>query len=178
MKAERFVFGILALTWLPAMSAAPLAGDSDQPITIEADWAEADDKQRVAVYKGAVVITQGSLRISGDTVTIHYDEGRELTKLVAEGEPARFQQRPDPEEETQHAKATLIEYDAAQEQMVLQGNAHYWQGTDCLRGNRIVYHSDRDVVEAQGDKEGKERVRITLLPGDDDQPDSATECVE
>jgi lipopolysaccharide export system protein LptA len=97
--------------------------------------------------------------------------------LVAEGEPARFQQRPDPEKETQHAKATLIEYDAAEERMVLQGNAHYWQGTDCLRGNRIVYYADRDLVEAQGDKEGKERVRITLLPGDA-QPASATECVE
>ena len=48
MKAERFVFGFLALTWLPAVSAAPLAGDSDHPITIEADWAEADDKKRVA----------------------------------------------------------------------------------------------------------------------------------
>ena len=43
-----------------------LSSDKDQPIEIEADHAKLDDIQRVAVYQGDVVITQGSIRLNGD----------------------------------------------------------------------------------------------------------------
>ena len=81
------------LMMMATSSAAP--GDKDQPINIEADWAEADDARRITVYKGRVVVEQGTLRITGDVVTMYYDTSRELSKLVATGRPARFRQRED-----------------------------------------------------------------------------------
>ena len=43
---------------------------ADRPAHAMADSAELDDKQGVATYKGNVIITQGSMKITGNTVTI------------------------------------------------------------------------------------------------------------
>lgn len=39
-----------------------LPSDSSQPINIQADSAELDDKRGIAIYRGDVVITQGTLK--------------------------------------------------------------------------------------------------------------------
>ena len=59
----RFVNPLPLLISLGLAAASPtswaLPSDRDQPIRVQADSAELDDKQGVAVYRGAVVITQG-----------------------------------------------------------------------------------------------------------------------
>ncbi|MDL2424869.1 lipopolysaccharide transport periplasmic protein LptA, partial [Pseudomonas sp. BAgro211] len=47
-----------------------LPTDREQPIRVQADSAELDDKQGVAVYRGDVVVTQGSMKLTGNTVTL------------------------------------------------------------------------------------------------------------
>src|SRR5690554_7907613 len=66
---------------LPAMASA-LPSDSEQPIHIQADTAELDDKKGTAIYRGDVVITQGTLKITGHTVTLVQGKDR---KSVVEG---------------------------------------------------------------------------------------------
>ena len=46
---------------LGSAGAWALPSDREQPIRVQADTAELDDKQGVAVYRGDVVITQGTL---------------------------------------------------------------------------------------------------------------------
>ena len=72
----------------PAPPAAALSTDSQQPIHIEADQAELDETRRVTVYKGSVVIVQGTMRIKADRVDFFYSEERALDKAVAMGKPA------------------------------------------------------------------------------------------
>ena len=55
---------------LGSASAFALPNDRDQPIRIQADNAHLDDKQGVATYTGDVIITQGSMMIKGNTVTM------------------------------------------------------------------------------------------------------------
>ncbi|MCZ7019093.1 LptA/OstA family protein, partial [Salmonella enterica] len=55
---------------LGSVSAWALPNDSQQPIHIQADDAQLDDKQGIATYKGDVIITQGSMKITGNTVTL------------------------------------------------------------------------------------------------------------
>ena len=55
---------------LGSVSAWALPNDQEQPIRIQADDAQLDDKNGVATYKGDVIITQGSMKITGNTVTI------------------------------------------------------------------------------------------------------------
>jgi lipopolysaccharide export system protein LptA len=166
---------------LLAPPAGALTSDREQPILIEADSAEADDVKRTTVYKGEVVIDQGTLRITGDHVTIHYDERGDFTKLIALGNPARFRQLPDgqknEESNFQRARASRMEYYKESDTIVLLGNAVYGQGGDRVAADRIEYDSRNSRMKARtvaASKEKKKagaeqpqkkrRVRITIQP--------------
>nr|VFK78199.1 MAG: lipopolysaccharide export system protein LptA [Candidatus Kentron sp. SD] len=148
-----------------------LSTDKDQPIHIEADWAEANDMHKTVVYKGAVIVTQGSMRIDGKTVTLHYDENNTLIKAEAEGRPARFQQSPDGNAEKQHATANRMEYFANRDLILLIGNAHSWQGKQRVSADRIEFDTKKSHIRARSRKSktdgatgrsGKSRVRIVV----------------
>ena len=67
MKSKPLINKVLFLIYFISFGTAmALSSDKDQPIEIEADHAKLDDIQRVAVYQGDVVITQGSIRLNGD----------------------------------------------------------------------------------------------------------------
>ena len=53
---------------LAAGQSHALSTDSNQPIRVQADSAELDDGKGVATYRGNVVITQGSLRVTGTSL--------------------------------------------------------------------------------------------------------------
>ena len=156
-----------------------LSTDREQPINIEADRAEADDLKRTTIYRGDVVITQGTLKITGETVTIYYDEKGDLTKLVSVGSPARFHQLPDGKSDLpgnyQKAQARRMEYYKDQDLIVLLGNAVYGQGGDRVAAERIVYDSRRSRMKAESrsaaaTEEGREkpaRVKIKIEPKKD-----------
>lgn len=189
MRAKWFV--VLVAACLPGAAALALSSDSEQPIHIEADRAEADDQQQVTVYRGDVVLVQGTIRITGDVLTIHYDADRTMTKMVAVGEPARFRQLPDGKTEYQHANARRMEYYASDDLIVLLGDAESWQGKDRIRAQRIVYDTLRGHVTAdselppsmqaeaaQGAGSEKSRVQVTIMPNGcpDDEKDAAGRC--
>lgn len=165
---------------VPGPGARALTTDREQPIQIEADSAEADDAKKITIYKGDVVIDQGTLRITGDHVTIHYNERGDFTKLIALGNPARFRQLPDGEADEeknyQRARASRMEYFKENDTIVLLGNAVYGQGGDRVAADRIDYDSRNSRMKARtmtaskdGKKSGdepakKSRVRITIQP--------------
>lgn len=172
---------ILALACLAAgllfSAAAPaLRSDHDKPINIVADNAEADNAKQITIYKGNVVITQGSIRITGDTVTAYYDKDYKLTKLVSEGRPATFRQLPDGSKEYRTAHARRMEYYAQKNLVFLIGNAVYDKGASRVAADRIEYNSltarakaiterpKREMAGATGPKKQGERVRITIIP--------------
>ena len=53
---------------------AAMATDREQPVNIEADWAEwsRTDEGRIGVYRGNAVVSQGSLNIKGDEITMFF----------------------------------------------------------------------------------------------------------
>ncbi len=152
--------------------AQALSSDKQQPLTIEADTVEIDDKAGVSVYQGNVVAVQGTLELKADTVTI-YSPQRVLDKVVAVGNPASFKQRPDNKSEDVRAKAQRMEYYADKEKLILLEGGHLWQGKDEFSGNRIEYDMRLDVVNASMSSTGKERVRIIIQPRDKAVPDGS-----
>lgn len=174
------VLAAALLAGMPGRAALALSSDREQPIQIEADSAEADDAKKITIYKGDVIIDQGTLRITGDHVTIHYNERGDFTKLIALGNPARFHQLPDgqPDEEKnyQRARASRMEYFKENDTIVLLGNAVYGQGGDRVAADRIDYDARNSRMKArritaskEGEKPGgkpekKSRVRITIQP--------------
>ena len=161
----------LALT---SSAVQALSTDREQPIVIEAATAEADNRTHVTTYRGNVVITQGTLRISGDTVWIHYNDDNAITKAISVGKPATFRQRADEREEYMTADADRMEYHADEDLILLLGNARYGEGRDRITAPRIIYDSRRGRVKAgaqlgESGSEAKssdesDRVRITITP--------------
>ena len=75
-----------------------LESDRDQPIHIKADRITVNEKQGVSYYQGIVKFTQGSLRVTGDEVTV-FLQGDVLNKVIVIGNPATLKQLPDQRQE-------------------------------------------------------------------------------
>src|SRR5689334_6879798 len=78
---------------LGSVSAWALPNDSEQPIRVQADDAQLDDKQGVATYKGDVIITQGSMIVKGNTVTLTRTPAGDIDVVTSVGNLAYFEQK-------------------------------------------------------------------------------------
>lgn len=144
-RQSKLLFSLLAL--LPTLAWA-LPSDRNKPINIEADHAQLDDSTGITQYKGRAVLTQGTLRIDGDIITFYYDDQKQLTKVVAQGKLAKYQQVQKIGEAPVKARALQMEYHTAIEKIYLLGQGHIKQSGDEFSGNRIEYDIKRNIVNA------------------------------
>lgn len=163
----------LALLASVAVPAAAQSDDANQPIRIQANAATLDDRKNVAVYTGNVIITQGSMRLTGSRVTLTLDSAGEVQKLVSTGSPATFRQTPAGGKQVD-ARALTIEYHADTERVVLIDEAFLEQAGNTFQGQRVTYDIQRQVVDAgraaAGDGESSERVEIIIQPRKGSEP--------
>lgn len=144
-RSSKLLFSLVAL--LPATTWS-LPSDSSKPINIEADHAQLNDSSGITQYKGNAVLTQGTLRIEGDIITFLYNDQKQLTKIVAQGKLAKYQQLHSLGEEPVNASAQKMEYHAAAEKIYLFGQGQIRQSADEFNGNRIEYDIKRNIVNA------------------------------
>jgi lipopolysaccharide export system protein LptA len=152
---------VAGLGLLPAASWA-LSTDRKQPMSIEADRVELNDGKGVSVYRGNVKVTQGTLVLTGQTMTV-YNKGDHVEKVIMQGNPATYTQLPDNKKQNVRAKALRMEYYTNPERIILLKNAQVEQEGDILKSERIEYDVARDKVNA-GTDQPNERVHITLQP--------------
>lgn len=162
MLPKRTSLAVLALLWWPAL-APGLATDRQQPVYISADRVEINEQTGVSHYIGNVEFRQGSMQLEASEVFVYKDENA-LEKVVAEGRPVKFRQRPEDAEQDIRGSATRMEYDAGSATLYLAGDAHIWQANDEFSSDRIVYESEKDIVRANGGKDGNGRVRAVIHP--------------
>ena len=157
------LLGLFAVAALPRPVPA-LSTDSQQPIHIEADRAELDEERRVTIYKGSVVVVQGSMRINADRVDFFYNEERGLDKAVALGKPARYEQLPDDSQDVVRARARRMEYYASKNLLYLIEDARVTQRGDTVTGDRITYDMENNKARAERIEEDDERIRVVIHP--------------
>jgi len=155
------VIQAILLSWTPGLSTA-LSTDRNQPMLIEADEAELDDANGISIYRGDVKVTQGTLTLTGDVMTVH-SKGNDINKVIIDGSPATYAQLPDNKEEFVRARSTRMEYYTTPDRVVLLGEAEVWQAGDLLKSERIEYNIETDQVNA-GSQKSTGRVKITLQP--------------
>jgi lipopolysaccharide export system protein LptA len=143
-------------------AAAALSSDREQPMYIEADRADIDDKRGISIYRGNVKINQGTLQLTADELTVHTRDG-DITQAIAVGRPATYRQRPDNKTDDVEAESLRMEYDAIGQKIILLQNAQVHQAGDTFRSERIHYDIAQDKVSA-GDGAPGDRVRITIQP--------------
>jgi lipopolysaccharide transport periplasmic protein LptA len=161
----------LALSlWLALpLGAAALESDRQQPIQVQADSVELDNRTGVSTYRGNVVLDQGTLHLEADLLKV-YRGNDELDRIEAEGRPVRLRQRPEGAAADVEGEALRLEYRAAQDRLLLEGSASVRQGGDLFSGERIEYDIVHSRVQASGQDNGGGRVQAIIQPrGDGEQ---------
>ncbi len=150
-----------------------LPSDSNQPINVQADSAEMDDKRGVAIYRGDVVITQGTLKITGDTVTITLNKEGDIDVFTSVGKPAYYEQQPSTNKDLVKAYGLTIQYFANNEKIIITDQAKVVQQGNTFRGEKIVYDTKMEIVTAGRGKQGTittpaPRINMVIQPKNKD----------
>lgn len=162
-------FALVIAVFIAGYSATSLALPSDKNETIRgsADNLTVDQKNGVATYTGSVKIEQGSLMISADSIVIHTNADSSVEKMIATGNPARFQQQPEKDQGVVTAAAKQITYTPNNERLVLIENASVEQNGAVMSGPHIDYDLLKEVMKAAG-KNGTsgngQRIEIVIPP--------------
>lgn len=164
---------LVAAFFIAIPAAVATSNDTQQPISIESNHAELDEKKGIGTYMGNVILQQGGIKITADKITVYANKG-ELQKLIAEGNPVRFtQDRENLENIT--GSSLRMEYDAESKHFLLINNAELMQGKNRFSGQHIQFDPDQEKVIATGssDKTGEsaQRVQITIQPKKSNEPD-------
>ncbi len=138
--------------------------DEEQPINITADRLEVQEQTGISTYSGNVNIQQGSLELTGDTVTIIHPNGQ-LNMVKAYGAPAKFKRFSQVEQSWINGQANLIQYSTEYKTILLSGNAKVMQpGKHTITGSNIFYDVSKQTLMAKGSKDGQDRVSVTFDP--------------
>lgn len=171
MRISRFLpthlrFALCLLTLLPTFSSA-LESDREQPIRIQADAAIVDETSGSSVYKGNVIITQGTLEVTANEVEI-FTADSEVIQIIAKTEKdsealAHYQQQINEAMDMVVADAQKITYLVQEERLHLSGDARLQQVQDVFTGQLLYYDLGRGIVNLNSGG-GSDRVNMTITP--------------
>lgn len=158
--------GLTLALLLTAGAAWALSSDKSQPINVQADHgdfiADANDTSSgTGVYTGHVVITQGSIVITGDKAVMRV-VNNELRSADVTGTPSTFQQQPD-QGELIHGESQELTYDASLNDVNLVTQARLEQGLRLMTADHIHYNTDTQHMIAQSNTDDG-RVHVTFPP--------------
>jgi lipopolysaccharide export system protein LptA len=171
MRANELAVLVLCISCLGLAGPAQAErADRTKPINLESDRMRVDDAQRTSVFEGKVVMTQGTLSIHADRVTVRQDkDGYQYGS--ASGNLATFRQKRDGADGYIQGEAERIEYDGKLDRVEFFNRARLLrEPADEVRGNYISYDSRTEYFTvtggagpgASGSPEG--RVRAVIQP--------------
>lgn len=151
---------LAALLALPLPAAAQtvafggIKADTRAPVEVTAETLNVDQSTGQANFTGNVLIGQGQMRLSADSVTVTYAQGgqQKIKTLNASG-GVTLVNGPDA------AEAAEAVYDVETGNIVLTGDAIVTQGQNVLAGDRIEVNLTDGTASVAG------RVRTVLQPG-------------
>ena len=165
-----FVFILALILGIVQTEARAEKQDSGEPVTLEADFVEINDKDGEAVFKGRVTLRQGTLEINASEIIVKGDEdGFQYGK--ASGSPAHFKQKREGLEEHIDGYANRIEYNGLTGKLEMFENARLTRGSDRVEGDYISYNIKSEFFQimgggkpSSGDAKSSGRVRAIIQP--------------
>ena len=154
---------LLVLGLAAAAPAYAEKADREKPVNIEADRMFYDDLRQVNIFEGHVVLTQGTLVIRSDKLTVTQDPEGFQTGIADKGAGglAYFRQKRDGVEEYIEGWGERIKYDAKTDKADLITRARILRSGDEARGNIINYDGRTEFYTVDG--QGKQ-VNVTIMP--------------
>lgn len=156
-----FILAISGLLGL-SLTAHALPSDANEPIRLLADKATYSESTGVTSYSGNVIITQGTLKLTANNITVNLSKGRSINSAVATGSPATMQQMISQDKGLAKGQANKIDYNAVNGIVTLTGNAKLVQNGASFAGNVIRYSLKAGDVEATAG--GSQRVELVFPP--------------
>ncbi len=155
--------------------------DRTKPIEIEAASAKSELATNVQTLDGAVVLTQGTMRITADRMILKRDAQNNIFAELSGGVTGQilFREKRDGFDDFIEGTADRAEFDQSANTIKLFNRARLKNGNDVLSGDYIFYNSLTEVMLADGrapggkiGKDGKPmaaadsagRVRIVIQP--------------
>lgn len=160
MTRHTLIHAIVFLIMTCAMTTQALPGDREQPIKIQSNTAERNEKSGETTYRGQVEMTQGSLRIEADSITI-LSSHKKVTHIIATGKPARYEQQPEANKAPVKATGNTIKYFVDTEKLHLIEHASINQDGAVMKGERIDYDIRSAVLKA-GETNKPTRVEMVI----------------
>lgn len=157
---------VLAVAVCGALIAVPaLAKKSDRQQEMHVAAKNFDGFQKpntISTLTGSVVITQGTLKATGNQAKVHFDADSQISRVVITGSPARIEQLDDNNNLILGHAATL-DYDNINGIAVLTGNASITQkGRGDASGDKLTYNTETSQMTGQSSGDGL--VHMTFKP--------------
>lgn len=127
--------GAVAALGFGSMAGAQALGgfNTNQPVSIEADRVELQDRQNRVVFSGGVQIRQGDMQLTAERTTIAYDDSGALTISRVDATGGVVVTRG-----TERASGSAGVYDFGRKVIILTGGVALQRGNDALNGGRLV----------------------------------------
>ncbi len=180
-RLARCVVALGLLASIHASQVLALPSDKNETIRGSADKLTVDQKNGIATYTGSVIIQQGTLVISADSIVIHTNADNDVEKMVAQGAPARFQQQPEKDQGLVTAAAKQITYTPDNQRLLLIEDASVEQNGAVMSGPRIDYDLVKEVMKAAGNSStdgNAQRIEIVIPPKGAAKDDAVIEIKE
>jgi len=115
----------------------------EPPIEISADRFSGRTREGTASFEGSVVLTRGELRLTCERLRVRYAaRGGQVERIEAEGR-VRIQQG------ARSGEAERVVYEQATRRVALEGAPVLREGSDEMRGTRILWWLDEDRVACE-----------------------------
>lgn len=152
---------VIALLTFMACLVFALPEDSDQPIEVEFDEAEATTEDGISILRGDVTLEQGTLWVTGDVMRVKTVDNR-IVQVTSEGEPAHFRQQANVGEPPVVGTADVIIYFTEDERIEFHGDAVLEQPARRIEGELIHWDTRAGRVNVSADED--EKVRLFWKP--------------
>lgn len=161
MKLNKLI--ILSSALLFSLSTLALESDYEQPIHVSSLKQHAKLKENTVEFLNEVLLTQGSIKITGDKLTIIRGDQPNHEVMIADGDLATFYQTQD-DGKPLEAQANSIRYDVSKGKVTLTGHAQIKQLDSQINGSEIVYFLETEELIVNTGSGKDERVNTIFLP--------------
>lgn len=152
---------LLVISLLAPWSGFAAGNDRQQPVNLRADRIDIDQKKKTSLYRGHVVLTQGTLRLTAARAEAR-QRGNQIDTVTAQGAPVTFRHRPEGGVDYIEGNAGRAHYQVAERRVDLYRNVTVQRGRDTFRAAVAHYDLEKRNLTAEGDAE--RRAYVALVP--------------
>jgi lipopolysaccharide export system protein LptA len=174
MKINNKILLLSIILW--PVSTLALESDYEKLISVSSVSQHAKMKSNTTIFSEDVLLTQGTIKITGDKLTVIRGELPNHEIMIADGKVATFYQMQD-DGKPFEAEAEQIHYDVAKSQITLSGNAQIKQLDSQINGSKITYFLETEELLVESQKGSAQRVKTVFLPAQFEKNNESQETI-